>query len=762
MTSRSFVFSQAATIYPSGLWQFAAGAFTGQSRTDLFGYDAGNGTVWVGENSGTDFSFQLWATVDPVDGWQFTAGDFSGDERTDIIGYHPSNGSVWVGENLGTYFAFSQWVVVDPIDGWQFAAGDFTGHAKNDLFAYHPSNGSLWVGENTGTGFSFEQWGTVDPADGWQFVAGDFTGNGRTDVMGYHASSGSVWVGENIGTAFELGMWAAVDPARPWQFAAGHFTGRASSDVFGYDPSNGTLWVGENTGTNFTFRQWGNVGPAAGWQFVTGVFNADFWTDVAGYHPSNGGVWVGQSTLRPMEGYCWPLSASPGESIQFRLSGDGASTALVQRHTSTSNAIDAVDVMSLDFVAVAQPVPATAVQSGCEWTDTFSVTIPNGWTSGIYAASCTDAGDTSFDVTFVVKPALDNRSNIAVLANANTWLAYNGWGGESKYSGRARTSFLRPMPGASPAADFHLTRGELWILGWLSSAGYQPDVFSDLDFHNDGCDASQYACLVLSTHPEYWSRQMYDNLATYLNQGGSLLYLGGNGIYENGEYEPDQTAMTFRQGIEGGPRVTSLFRVLTPAMAERSLLGVATERCGVEGSAYRVESADHPLFAGVRVTDPVTGNRRQVVNGDLFGESGLNTGFGNGKASAWEVDTSAGVGALTVPIDCATEGSAVPDSTLPDGLVVLATGEPDAAGPGSRDGLLRAQRRRHRLLRRIIDLRRELGRRSDDPAAGAQRLDPRRSQLATSAQSIGPTASRTSSWNTRMPSSHFGLSTPSS
>jgi hypothetical protein len=78
-----------------------------------------------------------------------------------------------------------------------------------------------------------------------------------------------------------------------------------------------------------------------------------------------------------------------------------------------------------------------------------------------------------------------------------------------------------------------------------------------------------------------------------LDQGGSLLYLGGNGIYENGEYEPDQTGMVFRQGIEGGPRVTSLFRVLDPAMPERSLLGVATERCGVEGSAYSIDAADH-------------------------------------------------------------------------------------------------------------------------------------------------------------------------
>jgi hypothetical protein len=118
-------------------------------------------------------------------------------------------------------------------------------------------------------------------------------------------------------------------------------------------------------------------------------------------------------------------------------------------------------------------------------------------------------------------------------------------------------------------------------------------------------------------------------------------------------------------------------------MPERALLGVATERCGVDGSAYSIDAADHPLFAGVTTIDSVSRHARQVVNGDLFGERGLNLGWGNGKASGWEVDTRAGVGALSVPIECATEASAIRASPLPDGVVVLATAEPDAGGLGA-------------------------------------------------------------------------------
>ena len=133
--------------------------------------------------------------------------------------------------------------------------------------------------------------------------------------------------------------------------------------------------------------------------------------------------------------------------------------------------------------------------------------------------------------------------------------------------------------------------------------------------------------------------------------------------------------MDFRQGIEGGPRSTSLFRVLEPPVPEVSLLGVATERCGVVGTPYRINAANHPLFANVRVPK-AGGGRRQVVNGDIFGQAGLNIGFGNGMASAWEVDTSSGIGATGIPPDCATEIQAVAAAALPAGLEVLATADP--------------------------------------------------------------------------------------
>jgi hypothetical protein len=668
-----FRLDRRATLSPPGGWVIRAGSFVDPARSDLLAYRPANGTLWVGRNDGAGFTFTApWATLSPAAGWQLVVGDVTGTGRADVVGYHPSNGSVWVGENRGSTFAFRQWATLSPAQGWQIGAGFFTGRAKADLLAHHAGSGTLWVGANLSTSFAMQQWGTLPPGPSWQVTTADFVGDGRTDVVGYNPADGSVRVGENHGSGFVVSQWAALQPAAGWQIAAGRFTGRAKADLLAYHSGNGTVWVGENSGGSFTFSEpWATVSPPSPWQLAAGSFDGDLWEDAVGYHSTDGSVWVAKSSLRPIEGYCWPLSVAPGESIAFRMSGTGMSTATFRRHVSTSATLSSVTMRTVPFTATRQAVPAAPWRFGCDWSDTFTFTVPPDWRSGIYSAACTDAEGGTCDITFVVKPAPARRSRIAVLANANTWLAYNGWGGQSKYTGLARTSFLRPMPGAAPGGEQHLTRGELWILGWLEREGFQPDVYTDLDFHSDGCDAAQYACLIVGTHPEYWTTQMYDNAAAYLAAGGSLIYIAGNGVFEVGAYDRNQTEMIFRNGIEGGPREDALFRQL--GRPERSLLGVATERCGVPGSPFVVQFAEHDLFAGTGVSD-----------GDIFGDSGLNTGFGNGKASAWEVDTSNGPGATsTAPADCAMSPRFVPPSVLPTGLTRLAVGAPDARGVGA-------------------------------------------------------------------------------
>ncbi len=677
MADRIFTATDWGLVSPSYGWQFRAGVFVGSGKADLFGYHPINGSLWVGDNAAGGFAFQHWGSVSPADGWLFEAGDFSEDARADIFGYHPSNGTLWVGKNAANHFELEQWGSVSPAAGWRFGVGRFTAGAKDDVFAYHPSNGSLWVGKNTGAGFSFSQWGTVPATAVWQFAVGDFTGSGRPDVAGYDPSSGAIWVGENEGGNFLLAQRGVVQPAAGWQFGAGYFTGRAKADLFAYHPSNGSMWVGTDGATGFTFEQWDTANPAPGWEFVPGMFTEDTWVDMLGYQSGTGQLRLWRSAVRPVEGYCWPLSAAPGQHLSFMTSGGDACTATVRRHTSTSADIESQTVKQVDFQSPVQPTPAQPWHVGCGWSETFGFNVGPTWKSGIYSADCVDADGNRFEIPFVVRPKPSQRSQVALLANTNTWVAYDGWAGGSKYTGLAQISLMRPMVNAAPTTpiptDWHLTRGELWIQGWLESAGYRPDMYTDLDFHANGCDAAQYPILVCGTHPEYWTPEMYDNLVAYLDDGGSFAYLGGNGLFETCVYDAQARQMMFLEGVEGGDRVPALLRARQPLRPERAVIGVATERCAVTGSPYEVLDADHPIFEGMG-----------VVNGDRFGQEGLNTGFGNGKASAWEVDTASGLGAISIPYSCAMDSPAViPASDLPDGLAIIATGVFDGTGPGA-------------------------------------------------------------------------------
>jgi len=63
--------------------------------------------------------------------------------------------------------------------------------------------------------------------------------------------------------------------------------------------------------------------------------------------------------------------------------------------------------------------------------------------------------------------------------------------------------------------------------------------WTDLDLHN-GLDFT-YRCVILSSHPEYWTVPMMDAIRGFLNQGGSILYLGGNGAYRPTSLGPSQS-----------------------------------------------------------------------------------------------------------------------------------------------------------------------------------------------------------------------------
>jgi N,N-dimethylformamidase len=292
--------------------------------------------------------------------------------------------------------------------------------------------------------------------------------------------------------------------------------------------------------------------------------------------------------------------------------------------------------------------------------------------SGLYYFHARTPAGLTFSFPWVVAPARPQAA-VAVLASNLTWNAYNNFGGRSNYinadvlpprptvnsrqelkrytdpghatwgAGRYDPlSFDRPEPinhidlGEKPTdpiegrAACHIAPAEWRLLAWLEREGFPYDYYAETQLHNGTLDLSAYKVLVLSTHPEYWTREMYERVKRWVfDEGGRLMYLGGNGL--NCEVEmPEDDRMVVHNGAIRGlwPHdIGAESRFAKRVESEANLLGVVFDPRGIMTAApYRVEDDAHWVFDG-------TGLRK----GDVFGVHSLHRRCPGG-ASGHETD----------------------------------------------------------------------------------------------------------------------------
>jgi hypothetical protein len=290
--------------------------------------------------------------------------------------------------------------------------------------------------------------------------------------------------------------------------------------------------------------------------------------------------------------------------------------------------------------------------------------------SGLYYFRARTAVGADFAFPWIVAPA-SPTAPIAVLASNITWNAYNSFGGRSNYidpeklpsaptvnarlelerytdpegiayhaEDYAPLSFERPEPINHIAenedlkdpiegrAACHLAPAEWRLLGWLEREHFAYDYHAETQLHDGLLDLDRYKVLVLSTHPEYWSREMYFKVKKWVfERGGKLVYLGGNGLNCEAEFVTP-TAVVYRNGnarhMKEG-RFESRFHMRVES--ESSLLGVVFTEAGImTGAPFRVIDAAHWAFEGAGLKD-----------GDLFGQTSLHMRCPGG-ASAHETD----------------------------------------------------------------------------------------------------------------------------
>ena len=290
--------------------------------------------------------------------------------------------------------------------------------------------------------------------------------------------------------------------------------------------------------------------------------------------------------------------------------------------------------------------------------------------SGLYYFHARTARGAAFSFPWIVAPSTPS-ARIAVLASNITWNAYNSFGGRSNYINPAALpptptvnsrlelrrytdpdnitydtddyaplSFDRPEPinhideaeritdPIEGRAACHIAPAEWRLLGWLEQQGFAYDYYAETQLDDGTLDLDAYRVLILSTHPEYWTRTMYDRVKSWVfDRGGRLMYLGGNGLNcEVERVEPDAAIYhngDARKMKQGG--YESRFHMR--GESEANLLGVVyDDRAIMTAAPYRVVDAAHWAFAG-------TG----LKNGDLFGQKSLHMRC-EGGASGHETD----------------------------------------------------------------------------------------------------------------------------
>jgi hypothetical protein len=270
-------------------------------------------------------------------------------------------------------------------------------------------------------------------------------------------------------------------------------------------------------------------------------------------------------------------------------------------------------------------------------------------------------------------------AEIAYIVPINTYHAYNSMGGGCYYGDpihrtqpQTTVSVLRPGGGLgaqlgeptdpydprSPRQQF--THWDAKFIRWLRAEGIPCDFYTDHDLHR-GTDLrlENYRCMLSVGHHEYWSTQMRERVAKFIEQGGNLAIFSGNTCFRPIDFG--------NAPIDGDYTVMNRLGEKWPGHDESDLIGLSYGygggKYGVwkrlrggwikrtrEAIGYTVRQPDHWVFAGTGLMDGQTfGAKDRLVGYEVDGVPPESNGFvtlaDTVQLTGWDMG---GVGAMGV------------------------------------------------------------------------------------------------------------------
>ena len=426
---------------------------------------------------------------------------------------------------------------------------------------------------------------------------------------------------------------------------------------------------------------------------------------------------------------CWPLAEEKGDTV--------ADISRQQRHGRIINHAawmvggpsfksDDVGRYDQNYVPAADNTRGHGLRFAsddlydCQWEVTDQFTLPEDSKSGVYVGRYeyhVEGRPYQYHVTFNVRrsPQRPPAPNL-VLLSSSTWTAYNAApfpvpangprnvntnGQPSSHPQAPAFSCYRdhhhgqpayyfglniPCPAASPDWLYldpqfrysHLLRGELFLHRWLEGLygdhdGYDFDVVTDDDLHQDPEMLQDYQTLFINGHSEYWSVEAYTGVDAFLSAGGNVVALSGNTMFWRTSFSEDGAVMECRKfdpriGGRGGATIGELYH--SDDKKRGSLMRecgypawkcIGLECCGWAGvdGMYHADLPDHFLFK-----EP---EDAKLAKSETFGHA-RDTPYPIGVAHEWDVRLST-LARMTRNVP---EGVVLPEE--PPGITTLARG----------------------------------------------------------------------------------------
>jgi hypothetical protein len=187
------------------------------------------------------------------------------------------------------------------------------------------------------------------------------------------------------------------------------------------------------------------------------------------------------------------------------------------------------------------PRDATTGMVACNWSASYTLTVPADWTSGIYFGVLTNASGYQSDVMFVVRdgrpaPFLYQQSVTTDEAYNNypadgstgkSLYEYNSYG-PNTVAGTVRAvkvSFDRPYMNGGTG---NFMNWEIEMVRWLERSGYDVTYATNIDTHTNAAMLRNSKAFLSVGHDEYWSKAMLDGVTAARDAGVSLGFFGAN------------------------------------------------------------------------------------------------------------------------------------------------------------------------------------------------------------------------------------------